>query len=155
MACRNPVLPPLSTTSTPTLIATSTPICGFTPLPNTNNGLIQGPYYVIKDQIDFTNINDVSLIRGASVSLPSIDFSTQMVLEYSQEIQTTCFCTVTLPAITSVCDYTDHIEVDYQNGGASCVVPVNGSNCNFIMYGYYQAMVTLPQSNLPVSWVGH
>jgi hypothetical protein len=130
----------------PTPTPNMTPVCGFTPLPNTTNLDISGTRFVIQNQTEWTNVN------GPGTALPPVDFSNQMILELSQGITCSCMCSPVPPAITSVCHYPSYIEVNYQSGGVSCPPPP-GYMCNSEFWTNYQSMVTVPQSNLPVSWV--
>jgi hypothetical protein len=126
---------------------TATPGCGFTPLPNQINFLVKGGYYVIQNSAEWTTVN------GSESTVPAINFSNQMVLEYSQFITCSCMCTLIAPAIISVCFFEDHIEVGYLPGGSSCPVYTGGPICSSASLNNYQAIVSVPSSNLPVSWV--
>jgi hypothetical protein len=123
------------------------PVCAFTPLPNTTNLFFNSNYAVIQSSASWTSAN------GVGTAVPPVDFSKQMILEYSQPITCNCGCTVIPPVITSVCFYRDHIEVDYQVGGTACPIAPGGLTCGSFFFTNYQALASVPQSNLPVSWV--
>ncbi len=148
LACRTTghLSPTLPFTPTPTV--NTTPVCGFTLVPGTVNLLSPGPYYVIQNAAEWSAANP----NGTGVTMPPVNFSNQMIVEYSEWIQWNCGCSPIPPSITSVCEYSDHIEVDYQNGGVACPPPA-AYTCNSFFSNYFQALAIVPLSNLPVSWV--
>jgi hypothetical protein len=155
MACTHspsPVVPAIQPTPTFTPTATFTPSCGFTPvaysaIPNPGTNFITTGNYVIQNAAQWTTVNP-------SVPAPAVNFNQQMILEVAQTNNIGCLCTGIPLAITSVCFYVDHIEVDYANVGVVC--PVNPIvSCNTALIISEQSLASVPQSNLPIIWVGH
>lgn len=151
-----PSLPSLPVTPTPT--ADPTPSCGFTPVPVVSFGF-GGPagQFVIQDSAGWVSVN------GSGSTLPTVDFSSQMILQIGQTVRWSCGCFGNPPAITSVCAYADHIEVDYQNGGPECPqlpapsltpVPILVT-CNSFFSTEMSSLVIVPKSSLPVTWIAN
>ena len=118
------------------------------------NLAISANYYVIKTAADWLTINNVGQLPGTNVPLPAVNFSNQMVLEVSEYLDGAGACFIQ-PVITSVCFYSDHIEVDYQKGSDPCPPNTSGLSGGPGIGNNFQAMVAVPQSNLPVTWIGN
>ena len=147
-----PAGPPPTPTPVPTATPTPnlTPVCSFTPLGSARYWTVAGgpTTFVIQDAAQWTSVNGVGFA-------PPVNFSTQMVLEVSEMIFVSCGWTGFGPSITSVCVYSDHIEVNYQHGGATPPNPTPPYTCGSFLSYYAQDLVAIPQSNLPVFWYGH
>lgn len=131
--------------STPTAIPT--PVCGFALLLVPDGFLAKDSNFIIRNQTDWTNDD------SDNTSAPPVDFSGQMIIGLSRKYSCSLNCTATPPSITSVCYNPSFIEVDYQEGGCACQ-PTSGQKNFAMMMLSGQCMVSVPQSNLPVSWVG-
>jgi hypothetical protein len=145
-----PAAPTPTFTPTFTVTPTFTPVCGFTPVSYptiTPPTLVPAGDYVIQSAAQWSTVNP-------SVPVPSVNFSQQMILELSQADIISCGCGGIPPVITSVCFYWDHIEVDYSNSGETCPPP-GGPSCYSISIVLDQVLVSVPQSNLPITWIGH
>lgn len=132
--------------SVPTPTAIPTPVCGFAPLQVPDGFWAKDSNFIIQNQTDWTNDN------GGNTSTPPVDFSSQMIIGLSRKYYCRLNCTAAPPTITSVCYNPAYIEVDYQDGGCACQ-PTSGQNNFAMMMLPGQCMVSVPQSNLPVSWV--
>jgi len=149
-ACTKSFTPVVPIAPTPTFTPIFTPICGFTPVPYpapTSPTLVPAGDYVIQNAAQWSTVN-------TSSSVPTVNFTQQMILELSQADIIDCTCAGIPPVITSVCFYWDHIEVDYANSGEVCPPP-GGPTCFSISVVLDQVLVSVPQSNLPITWIGH
>ena len=147
---RTPMLPSPLATPTP-----SSPTCVWTPLSSGVNGTYNSNgNMVIHNSTDWTSFdNGLGLIFP--IPTPSVNFSTQMVLAVSEGFPSACTCNSGGPTITSVCAYSDHIEVDYQEipPPAGCLQPTPVINiCAFHVVSE-SGLAAAPQSSLPVSWI--
>lgn len=153
VACVRGPITPLAPTPTPT--PNTTPVCGFTPVPYPtplSPGIVPPGNSVIQNAAQWTAVN------SSTVPLPAVNFNLQMILEVSLTEEWSCSCDSYPPTITSVCFYSDHIEVDYANPSLFCPTPIPGTvyvTCNSAWLRPVQVLAAVPQSNLPVVWVGH
>ena len=149
----NGVVNPPTVTFTPTV--TYTPVCGFTPLPSeTGLGLTVGTF-VIQNQTQWTSVNSPYGVGPTAVPA-GVNFATQMILEVDQFVGWNCGCTGVPPTITSVCYYSNYIQVEYQNGGSLCPTPTpGGPTCNSFIQTNLSGLAVVPLSNLPVVWIAH
>ncbi len=148
-----PVMPstPTATPSvTPTATPITTPACGFIPF-----DISVGGFYTTDQNFVIQDATQWAAVNGASAALPPVDFSKQMVLEIRDWLVVSCGCSAIMPSISSVCYYTDHIEVDYQEGGAYCPPPVGPVivTCNSVFSYGADYFAAIPQSSLPVTWI--
>jgi hypothetical protein len=154
IACSKLPSSPITGTPVPTAtpVAAVTPSCGFTPVPFPT---VPFPGYV-------TPANANSVIQNAAqwsaanpgVPVPAVNFSSQMILEVSQINSSNCNCAPIPPVISSVCFYSDHIEVDYVNESLACT-PSPTVTCAIAVIVAQNVLVAVPQSGLPVVWVAH
>jgi len=124
-----------------------------TPSPNATTPIYPAPAgeYVIQNATQWAadNYNN---------PVPSVNFNDQMILEYTQGVVVDCLGSVVLPSITSVCFYSDHIEVNGTKAIVSNPLPVTPSPgtttviCNSIFAYSVSTLASIPQSNLPVVW---
>ena len=150
MACSHTITGPVPSVPSPAPTTTSTPVCG-TPTSVAIPSLIgvTVPYvtpgaYVIQSAAQWSATN-------TNYNQPSVNFTTQMVLEYTQTMNVSCMCSLVEPVITSVCFYPDHIQVTGTKPGSNCPPP-GGPTCYSIITVQAMVLVAVPQSNLPVVW---
>ena|GEM_PF-4038382 len=158
-----PPPPPVPTyapmpTGTPTV--NPTPICGFTDLGVGMSWIGSSgttSTFVIQTAAQWAADNSTQASTNPPLSI-SVDFNRQMVLEVSEFDYYNCGCSSVPPSITSVCFYSDHVEVDYNHAGSYCPPPPPGRipvMCNSFFSLPLQDAVAVPQSSLPVTWIGH
>ncbi len=153
MACSHTITGPVPTVQAPTATATITtqPVCGFTPIPTaslTGYGNFTAPQSsnVIQTAAAWATVNP-------HYSQPSVNFSNQMILEYTEPLGVSCMCTFVQPVITSVCFYSDHIEVTGTKASINYPTLAPGApQCQSFALLQAMVLVAVPQSNLPVVW---
>jgi hypothetical protein len=150
--CNNtPVKPSPMATPTP-----STPTCVWTPLAQVLGSNSSGNV-VIHNSTEWLNFyNGIGLL--SPIPTPPVNFSTQMVLAASEIYPNACSCNTEGPTITSVCSYSDHIEVDYLElpPPVGCLQPTPTIlNICAALVNSKSGLAAMAQSALPVTWVFH
>jgi hypothetical protein len=139
ISCRNP-----SFGITPDGGASS-PSCVWTPLPSVVQLLAAASNtYVIRNSGDWASAM-FPYPTSIPTPVPPVDFNQWMIVGVGALFS----CNYQSEVITSVCTYSDHIEVDYGPPPAILSTPgTPGATCDYIRTG--QVLAAVPQSNLPV-----
>jgi len=145
-----PVKPP----SIPASGATPIPICAPITVVSIPDYLAPGPYlypapdphFVFRNTVDW---NTYCAPYG-TIPAPPVNFSTKMIIAFSQRYGSSCPAKVT---IQKVCYYGDRIEVSYDFRDEFLDDNCNPLFCAMVVGVPFTTAVEVPQSSLPVVWI--
>jgi len=151
LACTTRLTSPVNPIATPT--ATASPVCAFTPI-STVTGTASNGNVIIQNSTEWTAFyTGIGLL--SPIPTPSVNFATQMVIAVSESYPAACTCNTSGPSITSVCAYSDHIVVNYQElpPPAACLQPTPIATVCAYHVTSQSNLAAVAQASPQVTWI--